>query len=264
MSISYIDAHIHLDNYKENELRQLLRNMDESGVESVIAVTTGLGSCKMTQQLMRAYPGRVYAAYGQHPEGQLPSEEELDELLSWIREHADEMIAVGEVGLPYYTRRDAERRGEPFGMERHLALLERFVRLAAELDKPIALHVLHEDTELVCDLLDRYKVKKAHFHYYKGSPAQVERIVQSGWLISFTPDITYEANIQGIAELVPLEQMMAETDGPWPFEGAFKGRMTEPSMVPDVVAKIAEIKRVSESEAVQTILNNTRKFYGIG
>ena len=41
----------------------------------------------------------------------------------------------------------------------------------------------------------------------------------------------------------PLEQMMVETDGPWPFEGPFTGKMTHPHMMWHSISMIAEIKR---------------------
>ncbi|MNR53301.1 hypothetical protein D3C85_1732940 [compost metagenome] len=56
---------------------------------------------------------------------------------------------------------------------------------------------------------------------------------------------------------------MAETDGPWPFEGPYSGHATVPSMTRGVIRDIAVIKEVDERLAAETLLSNTRRFYGI-
>ena len=49
-------------------------------------------------------------------------------------------------------------------------------------------------------------------------------MADNGWFVSVTPDVAYEAEIQELAARYPIGQLMAETDGPWPFEGKFAGR----------------------------------------
>ncbi|WP_338131236.1 TatD family hydrolase [Cohnella rhizosphaerae] len=86
----------------------------------------------------------------------------------------------GEVGLPYYTRTEAEARGEAFDEAPYLAQLDDFVRLAAELDRPIALHAVYEDADKALAILDRRGVRRAHFHWYKGSPETTARLAERG------------------------------------------------------------------------------------
>ena len=71
-------------------------------MQALIAVSRHLESCKATKQLQSFAPDRVFAAYGFHPEQELPTEDQLSELIRWMREHRLTMIAVGEIGLPYY------------------------------------------------------------------------------------------------------------------------------------------------------------------
>jgi len=59
----------------------------------------------------------------------------------------------------------------------------------------------------------------------------------------------------------PLEQMMVETDGPWPFEGPFSGQWTHPQMMTESIKKIAEIKQVSFEQTTKILDENTKKFY---
>jgi TatD DNase family protein len=150
-----------------------------------------------------------------------------------------------------------------FEQRPYLDLLERFIALAAKLGKPIILHAVYEDADLVCDLLEKYKVSQAHFHWFKGSRETAERMIGNGYFISFTPDILYEQEIQQLAAIYPISQIMVETDGPWPFEGPFSGQTTHPRMLAQNISKIAEIKGLDPEEAGEMIRQNTIAFYKI-
>lgn len=254
-----IDAHIHLDHYEKNDLEQLVHSLPSNGIDAVITVSFDLASCKKNLALTKQY-NAVKSAFGYHPEQELPSNEELEQLFHWMNEHKDEMIAIGEVGLPYYLR--AESKGL-FALEPYVELLERFIKLAKKWDKPIVLHAVYDDAPFVCDLLEKHDVTKAHFHWFKGDMATIERMIQNGYYISLTPDLLYEQEIQSIASHYPLQQLMVETDGPWPFEGPFKGQMTHPKMIHQTVNALAEIKKYPINKTYQQLHENTKCFYRI-
>ncbi|MBO7744147.1 TatD family hydrolase [Paenibacillus sp. MWE-103] len=262
----WADAHIHLDLYEEHEREPLLRRaFGEGGIAAVVAVSMHLGSCETNRRLARLHPGRVHPAYGFHPEQPLPPEAELDALVAWIEARAaeGEAFAVGEVGLPYYARTEAEEAGRRFDEAPYAALLERFVRLAAKLGRPIVLHAVYEDAAKACDLLERYGVRRAHFHWFKGPEATVRRMIANGYAVSVTPDVLYEAEIRELVRAYPLGLLMTETDGPWPFEGPFAGRRTAPEMTRRVAEEIAAVKGLPVPEVEERLLANALTFYGL-
>ncbi|CAM4300471.1 TatD family hydrolase [Paenibacillus phoenicis] len=263
IQLPFIDAHIHIDLYDEDTRERLLQELPGCGVEAVIAVSMHLASCKLNNALAERYPNLVRPAFGFHPEQPIPEDREIDLLLNWIKQHAEDMIAVGEVGLPYYARQEALQQGKGFELEPYVDLLEKFVMLAKALDKPIVMHAVYEDAELACDLLERHGVTKAHFHWFKGAESTVRRMADRGYAISFTPDIVYESKIQDLARRYPPEQVMAETDGPWPFEGPFAGQITHPRMTRHVALAWANLLGISPEEAAATLYRNTRSFYGL-
>ncbi|MGE7093751.1 TatD family hydrolase [Lysinibacillus sp. NPDC048646] len=247
-----IDAHIHLDQYQEHEIPLLLEE-----AKHVIAVSTDLESCKNTFTLSRTY-SKVKAAYGFHPEQALPSSEEEEALFHWLRLHADKMVAVGEVGLPYYLKQENVIDYTPY-----ISLLERFIVLAKELKKPIVLHAVYEDASIACDLLEKHGITKAHFHWFKGNEKVVQRMIHNGYFISITPDCTYETEIQQLIKLYPIELMMVETDGPWPFEGPFTNKRTTPQMMHRTIEVIATLKGLPIQEAANIVTQNTEAFYSL-
>lgn len=258
-----IDAHIHLDLYESGIRERIMEELPFCGVRGVVSVSMHLDSCRINQQLHRRFPDRVYPAYGFHPEQEIPPAGELDKLFQWIGDHLQEAAAIGEVGLPYYLREDMRLARKALDDGPYIELLERFLVLAESADKPVVLHAVYEDADMACELLERHRVKRAHFHWFKGSGETVRRMIRSGFYISVTPDVVYEQEIRDLVAGYPLELMMVETDGPWPFEGPFQGMITHPQMVRQVVETISRIKSLSFDETANAVYRNTVEFYRI-
>lgn len=254
-----IDAHIHLDHYEKDAQNKILSTLTEHQIEALITVSFNLESC-LQNRAISMIDTRVKPAFGFHPEQDIPTQKEIDQLFSWMEQHKDEMVAVGEVGLPYYKK--LENNGL-LDYEPYVKLLERFVEFAVECDKPIVLHAVYEDAALACDLLEKHRLTNAHFHWFKGDQPTVERMIRNGYYISVTPDVLYETEIQQLVKRYPLELMMVETDGPWPFEGPFANRMTEPKMIHQSIVKIAELKEQLVEKTKRTLYDNTKRFFNI-
>lgn len=251
----YIDAHIHLDKYSNIELERMFHELPFQ--LSLVTVSSDLASCKRNLALAEIY-SFVKPAFGFHPEQVLPSDNDISELFSWIEVYKEQMAAVGEVGLPYYLRSEGSMQ-----LGGYIELLEEFIKLAKKWDKPIALHAIYDDAPIVCDLLEKHSIKKAHFHWFKGDSAAASRLIANGYYISFTPDIVYEKEIQDLVRDYPLDKLMAETDGPWEFEGPFKNKPTHPAMMAHSISTLAELKEIAFSSALKKLYDNTKSFYNI-
>ena len=63
-------------------------------------------------------------------------------------------------------------------------------------------------------------VERAVFHWHK-SPLDVTRaILDAGYLVSVTPEVVYRERDRELVEAVPLESLLVESDGPWPYGGS--------------------------------------------
>ncbi|WP_080874472.1 TatD family hydrolase [Oceanobacillus timonensis] len=249
-----IDAHIHLDWYQPNELQQVIHARK---IDGMIAVASNFESCQTVWQLAERYPF-VYPAFGWHPEQALPSSQEISQIIQAIEQRSTDIVGVGEVGVPYYAKR---KDASSLDVTPYHAILERFIQVAKKYDLPIILHAVYEDASIVCDMLEKYQIKRAHFHWFKGDQATIKRMIANQYMISITPDCWYEEEIQSLIKQYPLELMMAETDGPWPFQGPFQNQMTHPDRIIDVMKKIAEVKQLPFDNVRQQITDNTYHFY---
>lgn len=252
------DAHIHFDKYNEEDRVSIWESLSQNNVEGLINVSMDLASCQENLKISQAYPS-IYPAFGFHPEQPLPSELDVIKLFDWINHHHEKMVAVGEVGLPYYLRMKENKSAFPY--EYYVELLESFIILSNKINKPIILHAVYDDAPVVCDLLEKHNIKSAHFHWFKGDKKTMERLIGNGYFVSFTPDIQYEEETREVVQTFPLQLMMAETDGPWPFEGIFSNQMTHPKMLHFVIREISRIKKISLEEVYSNLYENIKKFY---
>ncbi|WP_134701460.1 TatD family hydrolase [Ammoniphilus sp. YIM 78166] len=248
----YIDAHLHLDQYPSNQVDYLIDTWRNQGVQHVLAVSTNLQSSYQTLELRERYPEFIFAAVGYHPELLLPTEQERSEIRSLIYQEREKIAAIGEIGLPHYRFQGKE----PPDLAPFLEVLAEFADLAVTNRLPLLLHAVHDKAELALSCLQQYGVKQAHFHWLKAPLAVVHGIIQAGYWVSVTPEVCYRARDQELVSHVPLSQLLMETDGPWPYEGSFKGRLTSPIFLKEVAAKVAQIHGQTPEAVLQACRDN--------
>ena len=106
-------------------------------------------------------------------------------------------------------------------------------------------------------------MRRAVFHWHKSDEATTRAILKAGYFISLTPEVVYRDRDQDLAGMVPLDQMMVETDGPWPYGGPFEGKATEPYFIADVISAIATIRGNSIDTIAQALTANAKTLFGI-
>ena len=246
--MGWIDCHIHLEQYPKDQLDQLMNTWRKEGISGVVAVSSNLASSYRTLELARRYPDFVYPAVGYHPEQELPSTQEMEELLSLIKWERASIIAVGEVGLPYYSKIQDLRP--------YQEILTTFVHTAKAYNLPVLLHAVHDQAEIALNILIQQELSKAHFHWLKAPKSVLLQIIQAGFFVSLTPEVCYRLRDQKLAARVPLSQLLIETDGPWPFPKLSTHEHTTPLMIKDSAQLIAQLKGVSVETLKQACAEN--------
>lgn len=251
-----IDAHIHLDQYSNDDIIQFAR---EDTLLAAISVSTDLDSCITTKKWSQTFDF-IKAAYGYHPEQPIPSDTYLSNLFTWIYTNKDSMTAVGEVGLPYY-RRKMDPSAIP--LEPYIELLEQFILLAKKLDKPLILHSVYDDADIAIHLLEKHSFSKVHFHWFKGSTKTTEQMITNGYYISLTPDLLYKEKTRQLASRFPIDHIMVETDGPWQLEGPFLHQKNVPTLIHHTIHTLSALKKNNAPTMYSQLLINTKNFYSI-
>ncbi|GAA0446552.1 MAG: TatD family hydrolase [Bacillota bacterium] len=251
-----IDAHIHLDMYTQEEQTEIIKSLKRHHVSSLISVSNNLASSISNLRLAERCSA-VKPAFGFHPEQEIPNDNDIADLIQFIDSNLDRAIAVGEVGLPYYKRQENSN----LMVKPYIELLELFIRKAKEWNKPIVLHAVYDDATIACDLLEKYSITNAQFHWFKGDKPTMERMSQNGYFISITPDVMYEREINQLVNKYPITHMMVETDGPWQFAGPFINQLTHPKMIHKSIKQIATIKKMPLPDVQEQLYVNTSQFF---
>lgn len=244
-----IDTHAHLDACAEGA-EDLLERARAAGVTRVVAVGSGIDSCRATLAIAEAEPG-VSCALGVHPH-QAGGEDagRLDELRVLLERPA--AVAVGEAGLDFY--RDYAPR------DPQLRLFEEQLALAAELGLPVVVHTRAADQETAALLAAFDGTVVMHCF---SSPTLLPLALERGYYLSFAGNVTYPKaqDLRDAAASVPPDRILSETDCPYLAPQPVRGRPNEPAYVVHTVAALAAVRgRPVEELARQIDENATRAF----
>jgi TatD DNase family protein len=167
---------------------------------------------------------------------------------------------MGEVGLPHYTLLD--KRMTPEQAQQHEAFLHTLVQAAVRLSLPVVLHAPHATAATALTIVKRYAPPGALFHWHKSTPAVTTALCQAGYFLSVTPEVCYRRRDQQLVQAVSLDNLLLESDGPWPYGGEFTGHLTTSAMVARVAAEVAHLKRVSLEEVQAVTTANAYRLFG--
>lgn len=253
----FIDAHIHLycDEYREI-LDETIRDAKQSGVGAIFSAAEDYESCLETLGLTRKYGGYVHPVIGLHPWEATRSLKDLGKVEELILKNRDIIVAIGEVGLDRKYAREDE------GWDRQVEAFGAMLRASEETGLPVVVHS-RKSAEHVVEALESHSIDKVLFHWFSGEVGTLEKIMDRGFFVSFTPSVTYSKRTQRLALKSDLGQVLTETDGPVSYYGEFKGVLTVPSFVVRVVEKMAEVYGLPVRDVELQIMKNASNFFGL-
>ena len=96
------------------------------------------------------------------------------------------------------------------------------------------------------------------FHCFTET-AEVSRAgLDLGFYISFSGILTFKnaQDLRDVAQFVPLERILIETDSPYLAPVPFRGKTNNPSYVPFVAQQIADIKGITVQAVAEATSRN--------
>ena len=228
-----VDTHCHIyESYYDN-IDEIIQRSIDNGVDMLIVNGCNLESNMEVLNLVKKYD-IVYGALGIQPE-------ELDdfneESLKFIVDHIndDKIVAVGEIGLDFHYDIDREKQIE---------LFKKQLSIASEYNKPVIVHS-RDCIQETYNILKNYNLKGI-LHCYSGSVEMAREFNKIGFLLGIGGICTFKnaRRLIDVIENVPLEYIVLETDSPYLTPEPYRGKKNEPSFIPLIAAKIAQIKNV--------------------
>ena len=248
------DTHAHYDDSRFDEDRdELLSSLCEKGVSHIINCGCDLKSSLTTLSLSEKH-SFIYAALGVHAhEAEEATEDDLNEIEK-LYSHS-KVVAVGEIGLDYHY--DFSPR------ERQLEIFERQLILANQLDLPVIVHdrEAHEDT---MNLLKKHRPKGV-VHCFSGSAEMAKEIVRLGMYIGIGGAVTFKNAKKPVevAEYLPLDRLLLETDAPYMTPVPFRGQRCDSAHIAYTAEKIGEIKAIDVQQLIDICNENAKRLFGI-
>ncbi|MBI5390089.1 TatD family hydrolase [Candidatus Woesearchaeota archaeon] len=244
-----IDVHAHLDAQQfEHDVADVVQRAKVAGL--VYALNNGLTpvSNRATLALAKQYP-LIKPALGLYPTMNLDlTKQEIAAELSFIRK--SKPYCIGEIGLDYM---DASRKSE------QQTLFKQMLDLAEELHLPVCIHSRKAEEDCI-EMLAASKLKKVILHCFTGKLALAKKAINLGFSFSIPPNIVHSSQFQELVKIVPLSQLLTETDSP--YLGPVKGERNEPKNVLFAVQKIADIKAMEAEEVAKIIFMNGQRMFG--
>ncbi|MBG9585678.1 TatD family hydrolase [Cytobacillus firmus] len=253
----FFDTHAHLNAEQYNEdLQEVIDRALSEGISNIVVVGFDRPTIEKAMELTEKYEF-IYASVGWHPVDAIDMTEED---LLWIEELSShpKVVALGEMGLDYYWDKS------PKDIQKEV--FRKQIRLAKKVKLPIVIH----NRDATADIVEILKEEGAGavggiMHCFSGSPEIAQECVDMNFYISLGGPVTFKnaKKPKEVADVIPLEKLLIETDCPYLTPHPHRGKRNEPSYVKLVAEQIAEIKGLSTEEVAQATTENAKKLFGI-
>ena len=257
-----IDTHIHLDEEAyAPDREEVIARQREGGVEAMIVPGVNAASIPGIIDLCRKHPGYCYAALGFHPQDVKEDwQEQLIIIEKAIREHRNEIVGIGEIGFDYYwdtTFKDAQQ-----------IVFQRQLDLAAELDLPVMIHNREATEDTLQILKSAINNQKSPItgviHCFNGSKEVAQQYLQMGFYLGIGGVLTFKnCKLSETLEVVPLDRIVLETDGPYLAPTPHRGERNESRLMIHVAERLAQVYNCSVEDIIEAPSRNARCLFGI-
>ncbi len=248
--ISFFDSHAHLSsNDILPQIETMMARAQNAGVSHVLNICTNSSSLREGFLLEQQFP-QIKNAGATTPHD---VEREGEEAFPIFAEAArrKQLVAIGETGLDYHYKE--------LNPEIQKRFLKRYLHLALEWKLPVIFHCREAFADLfaIADV-EYQKGAPAILHCFTGTLEEAENVLLRGWYLSLSGVVTFEKSgkLREVARIVPLEQLLIETDAPYLAPQSKRGKKNEPSFLPETAQCIALAKGISLEEIAQATFEN--------
>jgi TatD DNase family protein len=242
-----VDAHAHIDWYTET-LPEALSQIEKHRILTM-AVAMDVPSYLKTVEIARSN-SLIIPTFGIHPWEAARYADKLHELDGYLQATP----VIGEAGLDFgYVKDTGLYPGQ-------VKVFEYQCAWARRLSKPMNLHTKGAEQE-VLELLRRFGIHRSIIHWYAGPVSLIESYLAAGCYFTVGVDVLNPRKRQSIAEFLPLDRLLLETDNPGGYQW-LAHEIGMPDLLLKILDKVAGIKRITAVELEDKLWRNWRGFMG--
>jgi len=258
-----IDAHTHLDACGATDAASVTAIVDRAaavGVKAVVTIADDLESARWVTEAADA-DARVYAAVALHPTRANALTDEAKAVIERLAEHP-RVVAIGETGMDMYWPGKLDGCAEPAAQREAFAW---HIDLAKRTGKPLMIHNREADAEVLDVLAAEGAPDSVIFHCFSSDAAMARTCVANGWLLSLSGTVSFKnaRALREAATLIPLDQLLVETDAPFLTPHPYRGAPNEPYCLPYTVRALAEVVDHPAEEVAHASTTTALRAYGL-
>ncbi len=248
-------AHIYLDDFDMDRI-DMMHRAEESGVDRIFMPNIDHTSIDSMLDLESKYPTKCFSMMGLHPcSVKKDFEKELYTVESWLAKRR--FAAVGEMGTDlYWDKTFWDQQVEAFTIQ---------VGWAKKYDLPIVVHC-RESIDQTIELAEKLQDGKLSgvFHCFTGTQEQAEKLTKLGFYLGIGGVATFKkGGMENVIPHIPLDRIVLETDSPYLTPAPHRGKRNEPSYIPLIASRVAEIKNITVDELKAATTQNALKLFKV-
>lgn len=248
-----IDSHCHLEYEGLVEQRdEVLSRAREAGIRGFLNISTRQSEWDAVVGTAEREPD-VWASIGIHPH-EADGHADLGEGALLEAAAHPKVIGLGETGLDYYYDK-SDRAVQQ-------ALFRTHIAVARKTGLPVIIHTRDAEDDTARILAE--EMEKGAFpaliHCFTASAEFGRKVLDLGLYISLSGIVTFKnaKDLQAVAEHVPEERLLVETDSPFLAPVPHRGRVCEPAFTADTARYVAGLRGVTVEHLAET---TTRNFF---
>ena len=244
-----VDSHCHL-NFPEliENIQSLRLNMQEADVGHALCVSVTLDKFPEVLKLAERF-NNFYASVGVHPDYEDIAEPTVEELVR-LAQHP-KIVAIGETGLDYF-RLTGDLEWQRMRFRTH-------IRAAIKCAKPLIIHTRSAAKDTLRIMQEEgAKQVGGVMHCFTESLEVALAAIEMGFYISFSGIVTFKnaTQLKEVAQAIPLDKMLVETDSPYLAPMPFRGKINQPAYVKYVAQEIANLRGIGLDAVMQATTYN--------
>ncbi len=262
LNVNCVDAHAHIEIITNSapdapEIGKVLADAKSVGIDRIVQVGYSAEQSEWGVKLAEHWPN-ILAAVALHP-NEAPVVEDLEADLAKIEELSTHprVRAIGETGLDFF-------RTEPALQERQKYSFRRHIDLAKRVNKALVIHDRDAHRAVLDVLIEEGAPEKVIFHCYSGDAEMARECIEKGYILSFAGTLTFKnaPALREAVKLVPIDQLLVETDSPFLAPMPYRGSLNTPAQIPTILRFMADERGDDLDELATAISNNCERLFG--
>ncbi len=263
LPVPTVDAHAHIEIVTNTapdspEVGEVLAQAKTVGVDRVVQVGYSAEQSQWCVDAAEHWSDTVLAAVALHP-NEAPVVKDLAHDWAIIEKLAahPRVRAIGETGLDYFRTPPELRHIQHESFKWHIDLAKR-------MKKALVIHDRDSHNDILSILLEVGAPEHTVFHCFSGDVEMAKKCIDRGYILSFAGTITFKnaPELREAVKLVPIEQLLVETDSPFLTPSPHRGLLNSPAQVATTVRAMAAERGDDLGELATALGDNAERVFG--